>query len=226
MTSFDIFVSIVLGLSLIFSIMKGFVREIFSLLAYVGGYFMAVKYQSTFAHVLMESIPSKPIAKLIAFVAIYIVSAIIISLIGRIAKGILWSGTDLSMFDRIFGGVVGLARGVAILVAITFPLQFFPEVAKKVTENSYTAPHLAKVLNFVNQNPGSLNIKKQFSNFDMDFDMEGAKEKFEDIKDLKKIKEAFDDFKNKLPDNEKPLDQYSSDDRKKLEDILKSVDKD
>ena len=64
MTSFDIFVSVVLGFSLIFSLMKGFVREIFSLLSYVGGYLMAVKYQSTFAQVLMETIPSKPIAKL------------------------------------------------------------------------------------------------------------------------------------------------------------------
>ena len=51
MTPFDIFVAVVLGFSLIFSLMKGFVREIFSLLAYVGGYFMATKYQGTFASV-------------------------------------------------------------------------------------------------------------------------------------------------------------------------------
>ena len=106
MTSFDIFVSVVLGFSLIFSLMKGFVREIFSLLSYVGGYLMAVKYQSTFAQVLMETIPSKPIAKLIAFVAIYIITEIIISLMGKVAKAMLWSGTDLSMFDRIMGGIV------------------------------------------------------------------------------------------------------------------------
>ena len=82
MSFFDIFVLIVLGLCLVFSLMKGLVREIFSLLAYVGGYLMAVKYQETFARVLMESIPSKPIAKLVAFVAIYIITAIIISLMG------------------------------------------------------------------------------------------------------------------------------------------------
>ena len=162
MTSFDIFVSVVLGFSLIFSLMKGFVREIFSLLSYVGGYLMAVKYQSTFAQVLMESIPSKPIAKLIAFVAIYIITAIIISLMGKVAKAMLWSGTDLSMFDRIMGGIVGLARGVAILVAVMFPLQFFPEVAKKFTQDSYAAPHLAKVLNFVNKNPTVFYRDKQF----------------------------------------------------------------
>jgi membrane protein required for colicin V production len=217
MTSFDIFVSVVLGISLIFSLMKGFVREIFSLLAYVGGYFTAVKYQATLAKILMASIPSKPIAKLAAFAAIYIVTAIIISLMGKIAKGMLWSGTDLSMFDRLLGGIVGLARGVAIMVAVIFPLQFFPEVSKKLTEDSYTAPYLAKVLKFVKQNSGSLNIRKKLSELDMD----GAKQKFEELKDLKKLKDTFDD----LTDNNKPLDQYSPEDQKKLEEILKAVSK-
>ena len=218
MTSFDIFVSVVLGFSLIFSLMKGFVREIFSLLSYVGGYLMAVKYQSTFAQVLMETIPSKPIAKLIAFVAIYIITAFIISLMGKVAKAMLWSGTDLSMFDRIMGGIVGLARGVAILVAVMFPLQFFPEVAKKFTQDSYAAPHLAKVLNFVN-NPGTLNIRKKI----LDFDMDGAKEKFDNLKNLS---DKFNDLKKNLSNNDKPQDQYSAEDLRKLNDILKSVDKD
>ena len=221
MTSFDIFVSVVLGFSLIFSLMKGFVREIFSLLSYVGGYLMAVKYQSTFAQVLMESIPSKPIAKLIAFVAIYIITAIIISLMGKVAKAMLWSGTDLSMFDRIMGGIVGLARGVAILVAVMFPLQFFPEVAKKFTQDSYAAPHLAKVLNFAN-NPGTLNIRKKI----LDFDMDGAKEKFDNLKDFKNLSDKFNDLKKNLSNNDKPQDQYSAEDLRKLNDILKSVDKD
>ena len=53
MTSFDVFVSVVLGFCLLFSLMKGFVREIFSLFAYVGGYLMAVNYQGTFAQFLM-----------------------------------------------------------------------------------------------------------------------------------------------------------------------------
>ena len=220
MTSFDIFVSVVLCISLVFSIMKGFVRQIFSLLAYVGGYLMAVKYQDTLAQVFIESIPSKPIANLAAFAVIYIFTAIIISLIGRIAKGILLSGTDLSMFDRFLGGVVGLVRGVVIMVAIVFPLKFFPEASKKLTEDSYTAPYFAKVLDFVSQNPGTLNIRKKLS----EFDMEGAKEKFEDLKELKSLKDSFDDLKDKLPGNSKPLDQYSTEDQRKLKEILKAVD--
>jgi membrane protein required for colicin V production len=220
MTSFDIFVLVVLGISLFFSLMKGFVREIFSLLAYVGGYLMAVKYQVTLAGILMESIPSKPIAKLAAFAGIFIIVAIIISLIGKIAKGILWSGTDLSMFDRLLGGFVGLARGVIIVVAITFPLKFFPEVSKKLTEDSYTAPYLVKILDFVNQKPGTLNIRKKLS----EFDLEGAKQKLEELKELKGLKNSFEVLKDKLPDNNTPLEQYSPEDQRKLEEILKAVD--
>ncbi|MBT3921489.1 MAG: CvpA family protein [Nitrospina sp.] len=220
MTSFDIFVAVVLGFSLIFSLMKGFVREIFSLISYVGGYLMAVKYQNTFAQVLMESIPSKPLSKLIAFGAIYIVTAIIISLMGKVAKAMLWSGTDLSTFDRIMGGVVGLARGVVIIVAVMFPLQFFPEIAKKITKDSYAAPYLAQVLDFVNQNPGTLNIRKKISNFNM----EGAKEKFNELKDLKNLSDKISNLKNNLPNNNQPQDQYTKDDLEKLNDIFKSVD--
>ena len=221
MTSFDVFVSVVLGFCLLFSLMKGFVREIFSLFAYVGGYLMAVNYQGTFAQFLMESIPSKPLAKLIAFGAIYIMTAIIISLMGKVARAMLWSGTDLSVFDRILGGIVGLAKGVAILVAVTFPLQFFPALAKKFTQDSYTYPYLTKVRDFVKKDLGSLNIRKNLSNFDM----EGAKEKFEELKNLKNLSDTFNDLKKILPDNDKPQDQYSEEDLKKLNEILKSVDK-
>ena len=221
MTSFDIAVLIVLGFSLIFSLMKGFVREIFSLLAYVGGYLMAVKYQGAVAQVLMESIPSKPIAKLISFVAIFIITSIIISLMGRVAKGLLWSGTDLSMFDRILGGLVGLARGVVILVAIMFPLQFFPKILNEITQDSYTSPYLNQVLSFVNKNPGTLNIRKQIS----DFDLEGTKKKLNKFKDLSKLSKQIDDIKESVLANDKPLDQYTKEDKEKLSDILRSVEK-
>lgn len=228
MTTFDIVVYSILGLSVVFSLFKGFVKEVFSLLSYLGGYLMASKYQGVFAKVLMESIPSKPIAKLIAFVAIYIMTAIIISLMGRVARGFIMSATQLSWFDRLAGSFVGFARGVMIVVAITFPLQFFPEVGKKLMKDSQTAPHLAKVLTFVNQNPEALNIRKKLT----DFDMGGMKEKFEEFKNMKEMADQFEDLKKSLPNmdgggknEEKPLDQYSKEDIQKLTDILKSVEK-
>jgi membrane protein required for colicin V production len=227
MTTFDIVVYSILGLSVIFSLFKGFVKEVFSLLSYLGGYLMASKYQGVFSQLLMESIPSKPIAKLIAFAGIYIMTAIIISLMGRVARGFIMSATQLSGFDRLAGGFVGFARGIMIVVAITFPLQFFPEVGKKLMKDSQTAPHLEKVLTFVNQNPEALNIRKKLT----DFDMGGMKEKFEELKNMKDMADQFEDLKKSLPNmkgdskkGDKPQDQYSKEDIQKLTDILKSVE--
>ena len=225
MTTFDVVVYSLLGLSVIFSLFKGFVKEIFSLLSYLGGYLMASKYQGVFSQLIMEGIPSKPIAKLIAFAGIYIMTAIIISLMGRIARGFIMSATQLSGFDRLAGGFVGFARGVIIIVAIIFPLQFFPEVSKKLMKDSKTAPHLAKVLAFVNQNPEALNIRKKLT----DFDMGGMTDKFEELKEMA---DQFEELKKSLPNmegnpknGEKPQDQYSKEDIQKLTDILKSVEK-
>jgi membrane protein required for colicin V production len=228
MTTFDIVVYSILGLSVILSLFKGFVKEVFSLLSYLGGYLMASKYQGVFSQLLMESVPSKPIAILIAFAGIFIVTAIMISITGRIARGLIMSATQLSGFDRLAGGVVGFGKGVMIVVAVTFPLQFFPEVGKKLMKDSQTAPHLAKVLAFVSQNPEALNIRKKLN----DFDMGGMKEKFEELKNMKGMAEQFEDLKNSLPNmngdskkGEKPLDEYSKEDIQKLTDILKSVEK-
>lgn len=228
MTTFDIIVCSILGLSAVISLFKGFVKEVFSLLSYLGGFLMATKYQEGFSQTLMESIPSKPIAKILAFVAIYILTAIIISLMGKVARGMLFSGTQLSVIDRLMGGIVGFCRGAVIVIAITFPLQFFPKIAANLTKDSLTAPYIAEVLEYVNKNPGALNFRKTLSD---SINIDGAKEKFEELKNLKNMADQFDDLKKKLPNmggdskiEEKPLDEHSEEDQQKLNDLLKSVD--
>ena len=229
MTTFDIIVCSILGLSMTLSLFKGFVKEFFSLLSYLGGFLMASKYQGAFSHILVETIPSMAIAKVIAFVIIYILTVFIISLMGKVIKGMLYSGNQLSTADRIMGGVVGLGRGAIIVIALTFPLQFFPKVAEKVTKGSQTAPYIAEGLELLNINSGSLNFQKKISD---SINLNGAKQKFNELKNLKNMKSNFEELKKSLPIldknsklREKPLDNYSKDDLQKLNDILKSVEK-
>ena len=228
MTTFDIVVCSILGLSLLSSLFKGFVKEVFSLLSYLGGFLLAIKYQGDFAQVLMENISSKPISKVIAFVTIYVLAYIIISLIGKVIRGMLVSGTKLSMFDRLMGGIVGFGRGMVIVIAVTFPLQFFPEIMRKVTKDSETIPYLVKALTFVNQNIGSFKFQNPFT----DFNIDEAKEKLKELKAVNKMVDQLEEFKDNLPSmsensisEEKYLDEYSKDDLQKLNDILKSVEK-
>tara|TARA_B100000686_G_C16613071_1_gene874897 strand:- start:572 stop:1147 length:576 start_codon:yes stop_codon:yes gene_type:complete len=190
---------------------------------------MASKYQGAFSHILIETIPSMAIAKMIAFVIIYILTVFIISLMGKVVKGMLYSGNQLSTADRIMGMVVGLGRGAVIVIALTFPLQFFPKVAEKVTKGSQTAPYIAEGLAFLNINSSSLNFRNKIND---SINLNGAKRKFNELKNLKNMTSQFEELKKSLPildknsrSEEKPLDNYSKDDLKKLNDILKSVEK-
>ena len=228
MTTFDIVVCSILGLSLFSSLFKGFVKEVFSLFSYLGGFLLAIKYQGEFAQVLMENISSRPIAKVISFVIIYVLTSIIISLLGKVIKGMLVSGTKLSMFDRLMGGVVGFGKGMVIVIAVTFPLQFFPEIMRKVTKDSETIPYLVKALTLANQNIGNLKFQNPLTKFNI----EEAKEKLKELKAVNKMVDQLEEFKDNLPgmsDNfiseDKHLEEYSKDDLQKLNDILKSVEK-
>jgi membrane protein required for colicin V production len=228
MTTFDIIVFSILGLSVVLSLFKGLVKEIFSLLSYLGGYLMAAHYQQSFAQVFIEIIPSKAIAKLIAFIAIYIFTAITISLIGRVFRSMIISATKLSIFDRLIGGVVGFGKGLIIIVAILYPIQFFPNISQKLTQDSQTAPYLAKVLQLINQKSASFDIRGKLDNLNID----EAKEKVDELINLDNMADKLQDLKEKLPSMEKqfdsedkPLDEYSTEDLQKLNDIIKSVEK-
>ena len=228
MTTFDIFVFSILGISIVLSLFKGFVKEIFSLLSYLGGYLIASNYQHEFAQVFMESISSKAIAKLIAFITIFIITAIIISLMGRVVRSMIMSATKLSIFDRLIGGVVGFGKGLVILVAILYPIQFFPNISQELTKDSQTAPYLAKVLQLINQKSASLDIRGKLDNLNID----EAKEKVDELINLDNMADKLQDLKEKLPSMEKqfnsedkPLDEYSTEDLQKLNDIIKSVEK-
>ena len=228
MTTFDIIVFSILGLSVVLSLFKGLVKEIFSLLSYLGGYLMAAHYQQSFAQVFIEIIPSKAIAKLIAFIAIYIFTAITISLIGRVFRSMIISATKLSIFDRLIGGVVGFGKGLIIIVAILYPIQFFPNISQKLTQDSQTAPYLSKVLQLINQKSASFDIRGKLDNLNID----EAKEKVDELINLDNMADKLRDLKEKLPSMEKqfnsedkPLDEYSTEDLQKLNDIIKSVEK-
>ena len=138
------------------------------------------------------------------------------------------SATKLSIFDRLIGGVVGFGKGLVILVAILYPIQFFPNISQKLTKGSQTAPYLAKVLQLINQKSASLDIKGKLDNLNIN----EAKEKVDEFINLNNMTDKLQDLKEKLPNLEEqlksvdtPLDKYSKEDLQKLNDIIKSVEK-
>lgn len=106
----------IIGFSTLVSVVRGFIREVLSLVVWIIALWVAYHNYEAFAAHFLGSINSislrGPLAFLILFLGIVIIGAVINFLIG----GLVYK-TGLSGTDRVLGLIFGIARGV-LLVAI------------------------------------------------------------------------------------------------------------
>jgi membrane protein required for colicin V production len=141
----DISIIIILGASTIYSVIKGFIRDAFSLLAVILGIVAALLFYPMGAQMLGGLISQIQIANIVSFSLIFLTVSIVISVVGMLISKMI-KGADLSFYDRVAGGAFGLTKGyilVAVLVIIVTTL--FPS---SIT-TSKIAPYIVKSVNVV-----------------------------------------------------------------------------
>lgn len=232
MSTFDTLAIIVLAISLVYSLFRGLVREIFSLLAYIGGYFLAINYRDGFAATIYEQIPNKTASEIISFALIFIASVVAISVVGKIVQSMVQSAPGLSGLDRFLGGMVGLAKGVLILIILMFPLKMFPDWKSNITRDSVLAPHIINFSKILGDGMRNEKIFDKMPSFDLKGVKNGIQEKLQTLKDLeksaRKLATKSTDAINKMENPESsgpPQDDHTKEEKSKLNEIILSVDK-
>jgi len=81
MTIFDYAVLIIVGLSVLLSMMRGFVREILALASWVIAFFVAKMYVLELAPLLPNAIPNASLRYLAAFIILFLATLLICSLL-------------------------------------------------------------------------------------------------------------------------------------------------
>lgn len=117
---------IILGVILIstsISFLRGFMREILSLVAWVAAVWIAVVFTPQLAILLSDQIGNESVRLLVAFVGLFIATLIVGALvnffIGQLVKKTGFSGTD-----RLIGLIFGFARGGVIIGVLVFVVGF------------------------------------------------------------------------------------------------------
>ena len=223
MTLFDIIVAIVLGLCCIYSLLKGAVREIFSLLGYLASYILAINFQSSLAETLKEVVTQPIAAQIVGFITIFLGVKFAFTLLGRLILRFVGSGSVLPLFDRILGGMLGLAKGLVILVVIMFPLSLFEDTYKKATQGSVLAPHMEAVIATLSSEVKNRNLLDSLP----DISVDGIKEQIDRMENLDKLSQGMEEVKDKIIGgiNGKPQEEYTKEDKKKLGELLDSIEK-
>lgn len=114
MTVFDYAVLAIIGLSILLSMMRGFLREVLALAGWVAAFFVAKLYTLELAPLLPEAIPSETLRLLAAFVILFLATLLVTSLLA-IALSEVFKKVGLGWLDRWLGAIFGLARGVIIV---------------------------------------------------------------------------------------------------------------
>ncbi|HZV61445.1 MAG TPA: CvpA family protein [Methylophilaceae bacterium] len=131
MTVFDYVFLAIIGLSVLISIMRGFVREVLSLAGWIIAFFIARTYCLELAALLPSAIPGEPLRILAAFLILFLAVLLITSLLA-IAISLLFRQVGLSWIDRLLGAFFGLARGgiIALMMVLVGGLTSLPQDAR------------------------------------------------------------------------------------------------
>lgn len=128
MTAFDYTVLAILGLSIIFSVMRGLVKEVLSILAWFVAFYVGRTYTEQMLPLIPADIPSESLRTLAAFLVLFLATLLLATLLA-IAISAIFKKIGLGWLNRLLGAVFGAFRGV-LVVCILVLLAGMTEIPK------------------------------------------------------------------------------------------------
>lgn len=153
----------VLVISSLISLKRGFVKEALSLASWVIAFVVARLFSGNLATLLEGSIDTNSLRWIVSFAILFagtlVIGAMINHLLGEIVRL-----TGLGGTDRIFGMVFGFIRGLVILVAAVYGLQYTLVPDDTWWQESTLIPHLESVADWARKTlPGATDRLMSFS---------------------------------------------------------------
>jgi membrane protein required for colicin V production len=135
MTLFDYAVLIIVGLSVLLSVIRGLVRELLALAGWIVAFVAAGLWGGSVAPLLPDEIPDEALRMLAAFLIVFLVALLACSVIAIAVSQIVRSA-GLGAEDRVLGGLFGLARGVLIVMVLVLLAGLTPLPRQPVWNNA------------------------------------------------------------------------------------------
>lgn len=117
MTIFDYLVLFILACSVVISTLRGLVKEILSLLAWIAAFVVANVYGEKLARLLPAIIPGDVLRLIAAFAILFIGTRILMSLLIAAMNAVI-KASGLTLMDRGLGSLFGLGRAFIVIMTI------------------------------------------------------------------------------------------------------------
>jgi membrane protein required for colicin V production len=113
----DVVILVIIALSAVISVIRGFVREALSLAAWILAFWVALTFSGDLAALFSKHISTPSVRMIAAFAILFIVTLLLAALVSHFAAQLV-KKTGLSGTDRMLGVIFGIARGVVIVALL------------------------------------------------------------------------------------------------------------
>lgn len=134
MNILDIIIFIILIFSVVNGVKDGLIKNVFFLGGTIIGLILATKYNSVIVPLIMKLFHVDGSgAQIISYILIFLIISIVMRIFYRL---LVKSSSILAMWDKIFGGVLGLIESCLILSLIFILLKSFNFPSEELIQNS------------------------------------------------------------------------------------------
>jgi membrane protein required for colicin V production len=142
-SAFDVLMLVIFLLFLARGIWVGFIRQISSLLAMLGGFLLAGYFDNEFYRIILPYFDNSHTAFLMTYILLFIAFFFLIKLVGLGLTKVM-DITLSTWFDRAVGGLLGIIKGIFIASLIFVVTTSYLSGSNKYLKKSITYPFLSQ----------------------------------------------------------------------------------
>ena len=141
-TAVDWAIIAVLGLSILLSLWRGFVREAVSLAGWIAAFVIANMFVGEMAAFLQQWIANVTGRYVVAYALLFAGMLMVAGIAGKLSAQVV-KVTGLTLLDRLLGTVFGFVRGIIIVLVVVYVLrQLAPPQNLLWLDESQLMPHV------------------------------------------------------------------------------------
>lgn len=110
----DIAIPVIIAVSALLSLIRGFVREALSLAGWLAAFWIALNFAKNLADLFLSGISTPSLRIVVAFTLLFVVTLMLATLINHLARQLV-KRTGLTSADRLIGVFFGVARGAVVI---------------------------------------------------------------------------------------------------------------
>ena len=142
-TAFDVLVLLIFLAFLVRGIWIGFISQISSLLAMLGGFFLAGHFDNGFYRFILPYFSDSHTAFLITYIILFVAFFYLIKLLGLGLKKVM-EVTLTAWFDKTMGGLFGVVKGIFVASLVFIITTSYLSGSNKYLKKSLTYPYLVE----------------------------------------------------------------------------------